>query len=275
MSFPHPSLPTAPLRVTLAQNDAGADGAANLAWIERHLPGPGETDLIALPEVFALRGNDDTYRAAAEPGDGPLAHWLAAQAVRCKAWVLAGSVLERDGDRIYNTSLLLDRTGRQVASYRKMHLFEARLESGRVIRESDLYQAGDTPVLVDIEGWQCGLSICYDLRFPELYRHYSAHGASLLLVPSNFTQRTGRDHWEVLVRARAIENQCYVIAPDQCGSNPHTRCRSHGHSLAVAPWGEILAAAGDEPAVLQVTLDPTVLRATRERVPALLHRKIP
>lgn len=269
------AFPSSPLRVTLVQNDAGADLAANLTWIERHLPGSGKTDLVALPEVFALRGSDDTYRAAAEPGDGPLARWLAAQAIRSNAWVLAGSVLERDGDRIYNTSLLMDRTGRQVASYRKIHLFEARLESGRIIRESDLFQAGDTPVLVEIDGWKCGLSICYDLRFPELYRHYSSRGASLLLIPSNFTQRTGRDHWEVLVRARAIENQCYVIAPDQCGANPHTHCRSHGHSLAIGPWGELLSTADDEPTVLQVTLRPDVLRTTRERVPALAHRKIP
>jgi len=270
----HTLLPKSPLRVTLVQNAAGADRQANLDWIEQRLPQCQETDLIVLPEVFAFRGSDEEYRAAAEPAGGPLARWLQAQAVRTRAWVLAGSVLERDGDKIYNTSLLFDRDGQLAAAYRKIHLFEARLESGRVIRESDVYQAGDHPVLVTLESWRCGLSICYDVRFPELYRHYAGLGATLLLIPANFTQRTGRDHWEVLVRARAIENQCFVLAPDQCGANPHTRCRSHGHTLAIGPWGETLATAADEPTVLQVTLDPELLRTTRQRVPALAHRRL-
>ncbi len=270
----HTLIPNAPLRVTLVQNAAGADRQANLHWIEQHLPPGRETDLIVLPEVFAFRGSDEEYRAAAEPVDGPLAAWLQAQAIRTHAWVLAGSVLERDGDRIFNTSLLFNRAGDRVATYRKIHLFEARLESGHVIRERDVYQAGDHPVLVTLDSWRCGLSICYDVRFPELYRNYASQGATLLLIPANFTQRTGRDHWEILVRARAIENQCFVIAPDQCGANPHTRCRSHGHTLAIGPWGETLAAAADEPAVLQVTLDPELLRATRQRVPALAHRRL-
>jgi predicted amidohydrolase len=269
----HP-LPKNPLRVTLVQNSAGSDHTANLAWLEKNLPPADATDLIALPEVFAFRGNDDDYRAAAEPADGKLACWLAAQANVRRAWLLAGSVLERDGKNIFNTSLLFDRSGRLVATYRKIHLFEARLESGHVIRERDVYEPGDHPVMADIEGWRCGLSICYDVRFPELFRHYSEKGATLLAIPSNFTQHTGRDHWETLVRARAIENQCFVIAPDQCGANPRIRSKSHGHTLAVGPWGEVLAAAADEPAVLNVTLDPALLRATRERVPALAHRRM-
>ena len=128
--------------------------------------------------------------------------------------------------------------------------------------------------MVDLEGWQCGMAICYDLRFPELFRFYSADGAHLFFIPSNFTQRTGRDHWETLIRARAIENQCFVLAPDQCGANPHTRCRSHGHSLAFGPWGELLATAADEPTVLRVTLDPQLLISTRQRIPALEHRRM-
>jgi len=270
----HTQLPSHPLRVTLLQNDAGADVQANLAWIEHHLPQPDAVDLVALPEVFAFRGDDEEYRSRAEPRDGALARWLAAQAARLRSWILAGSILERDHDRIFNTSLLFDREGHLAAFYRKMHLFEARLENGRVIRERDVYHPGDEPVLASIDGWRCGLSICYDLRFPELYRHYAKLGATVLLIPANFTQRTGRDHWEVLVRARAIENQCFVVAPDQCGRNPQTTCRSHGHSLAVGPWGEVLASVGDEPAALHVTLDPALLRTTRDRVPALAHRRM-
>ncbi|MFZ4394459.1 MAG: carbon-nitrogen hydrolase family protein [Kiritimatiellia bacterium] len=272
-SFTLAQNPPAPLRVTLMQNSAGSDQPANRAWLEQHLPPGLETDLIVLPEVFAFRGSDEEYRKAAEPLDGPLAQWVQAQAIRAKAWVLAGSVLERAGSKIYNTSLLFNREGKRIATYRKIHLFEARMESGLLIRESDVYQAGDHPVLIDMDSWCAGLSICYDVRFPELYRHYASQGATLLLIPANFTQRTGRDHWEVLVRARAIENQCFVLAPNQCGSNPHTHCRSHGHSLIVSPWGEVLATAADEPAVLQVTLDPAMLHTTRQRIPALKHRR--
>lgn len=267
-------IPERPLRVTVVQNDAALDSRANLAWIAQHLPPPGLTDLIVLPEVFAFRGSDQDYRARSEPRHGPLGKWLAAQALARRAWLLAGSVIERDRERIYNTSLLFDRHGQLAVSYRKIHLFEARLENGQVIREADVYRPGDEPVLATIEGWRCGLSICYDVRFPELYRHYAIHGATLLLIPANFTQRTGRDHWEVLVRARAIENQCFVVAPGQCGANPHTQCRSYGHSLAIGPWGEVLSVAGDEPTVLDVTLDPSLLHLARNRVPTLAHRRL-
>jgi predicted amidohydrolase len=263
-----------PLRVTVVQNAAGSDVEANLAWIEARLPPAGATDLVALPEVFAFRGGDEQLRAAAEPRDGRAGRWLAAQAAARRAWFLAGSIMERDGERLFNTSLLFDRAGKLAAAYRKIHLFEARLESGHVVRERDVYEPGDTPVLADIEGWRAGLSICYDLRFPELFRRYAAQDATILFIPANFTQRTGRDHWEVLVRARAIENQCFVVAPDQCGANPVNRSRSHGHSAVVGPWGELLAEAGDEPAVLQVALDPALLHATRHRVPALMHRRL-
>jgi predicted amidohydrolase len=267
-------LPETPLRVAIVQNAAGPDGAANRAWLDDHLPRPGTADLIALPEVFGLRGSDAAYRASAEPLDGPTAAWLAGLARSRRAWLLAGSILEQAGPTIYNTCLLFDPAGTRVAAYRKIHLFEAILDDGRVIRESDLYAAGTDPVLVDLNGWRCGLSICYDVRFPELYRHYSKHGANLLLAPSNFTQRTGRDHWNVLVRARAIENQCFVVAPNQCGQNRATRVASHGHSLIVSPWGEVLAEAGKRPTVVEATLDPALLHLTRTRVPALSHRRM-
>ena len=261
------------LEVAVVQNSAGRDAAANLDRIERMLAGVGDVDLVALPEVFALRGSDTDLREGAEGIPGRLTDWLAERARRAGAWVLGGSIIERDGDRVYNTSILLDRDGRVVARYRKMHLFEAYLEGGKVVRERDVYSAGGEPVLVEVEGWRCGMSVCYDLRFPELYRLYSEQGARLLFVPSNFTQRTGRDHWEVLVRARAIENQCFVVAPNQCGANPATGIASHGHSIVVGPWGEVLCEAGDDETVLTARLDIGALEATRHRVPALDHRR--
>jgi predicted amidohydrolase len=200
--------------------------------------------------------------------------WLAAAAAVRRCWLLAGSILERRRGRIYNTSLVFDRSGALRARYRKIHLFEARLDDGRVIRERSVYEAGSRPVMLMLEGWRCGLSICYDLRFPELYRLYADRGAHLLFAPANFTQRTGRDHWDVLVRARAIENQCFVVAPGQCGANPATGVASYGHSLVVGPWGEVLARAGDRETCLAVTLDPDRLRETRRRIPVLRHRRL-
>ena len=260
------------LRIAVVQLSATRDVGHNLRELARLAARATRADLIALPEVFALRGSDDDYRRAAESLSGRVVAEMADLARRRKAWVLAGSVIERAGRKAFNTCVLLDRRGRIAATYRKIHLFEAHLDDGRHIREADAYEAGRTPVMVDIEGWKAGLSICYDLRFPELFRHYAARGAQLLFAPSNFTQRTGKDHWEVLVRARAIENQCFVVAPDQCGRNQAIGVESHGHSMAVGPWGDVLGSAGTSPTVFTVELAPGLLTDTRRRVPALKHR---
>ncbi|MCX6992327.1 MAG: carbon-nitrogen hydrolase family protein [Kiritimatiellaeota bacterium] len=267
-------IPQRALRVILIQNSAGADVEANLVRIEARMHKAPTCDLIALPEVFAIRGADADYRAVAERLPGQITKRLMALAARARAWVLAGSVIEQGRGKIYNTSVLINRLGRIVAHYRKIHLFEANLDNGQIVRESDIYATGAKPVMAEVEGWSCGLAICYDLRFPELFRYYSKHGAALFFVPSNFTQKTGKDHWETLVRARAIENQAFVVAPNQCGVNPCTGIASHGHSLVVGPWGEVLATAGDKETILAVTLQPEVLRRTRQRIPVLCHRRL-
>ena len=263
-----------PLRILLLQNSAGADVEANLGRIEARMRKVPACDLVALPEVFAIRGNDADYRTVAERLPGPITKRLMVLAARRRAWVLVGSVIEQGRGKIYNTSVLINRQGRIVAHYRKIHLFEANLDNGQVVRESDIYTAGAKPVMAEVEGWRCGLAICYDLRFPELFRYYSRHGAALFFVPSNFTQKTGKDHWATLVRARAIENQAFVVAPNQCGANPRTGIVSHGHSLVVGPWGDVLAAAGDKEAVLTARLQPDELRRTRARIPVLQHRRL-
>jgi len=267
-------MPQRPLRILLLQTSTGAEVERNLAAIERRLRRAPACDLIALPEVFAIRGNDADYRAAAERLPGAITKRLMALAARRRVWILAGSVIERCRKKIYNTSVLINRQGQIAARYRKIHLFEANLDNGQVVREGDIYAAGDKPVMAEIEGWSCGLAICYDLRFPELFRHYSKRGAMLFFVPSNFTQKTGKDHWETLVRARAIENQAFVVAPNQCGANPRTGIASHGHSLVAGPWGDVLAAAGDKETILTVTLQPEELRRTRARIPVLHHRRL-
>ena len=261
------------LRIALVQVDAGPDIEANLAKVERLVHAAPAVDLIALPEVFALRGSDEDYRSKSEPIVGPIATRLAALARARRAWILAGSIIEKAHNGIFNTSVLLDRHGNEAFRYRKIHLFEAKLDDGKLIREADVYAPGSQPVLADIEGWLCGMTICYDVRFPELFRYYVSRGAHILLVPSNFTQRTGKDHWEVLIRARAIENQCFVVAPGQCGTNRATGVESHGHSMAVGPWGEVLGEAAMNEEVLVVELNKSALEQTRKRIPALTHRR--
>jgi predicted amidohydrolase len=262
------------LSVTLVQMSAGADERPNADRAAERIARAAAADLIVLPEVFHVRGTRDDYHRAAEPIPGPLTARFSALAARRGAWLLLGSMIERDGGRVFNTSVLLDRRGGIAARYRKIHLFSARLDAGQTVREEDTYSAGTEPVLTSLEGWRCGLAICYDLRFPELFRHYAALGADLLLVPSNFTQRTGKDHWEVLLRARAIENQCYVAAADQCGADPRTGVESHGHSMIVGPWGEVLAEAGTDEGLVSATLDPGRLAEVRSRIPALAHRRL-
>ncbi len=273
-SLANAQMPGKKLKVAIVQVNASADLKLNLRRIDGIIARIKKCDLIALPEVFALRGSNRDYRRNAQAMNGSLVQWLKEIARRRRAWVLAGSMIEKAGDKFFNTSVLIDRSGVIRAKYRKIHLFEAHLENGQSVRERDIYSAGSRPKAINIEGWECGLAICYDLRFPELFRRYSAKGAHLFFIPANFTQKTGRDHWETLLRARAIENQAFVVAPGQCGINPKTGIASYGNSMAVGPWGEILCRAGEREGVLTVTLDPGELRRTRGRIPVLQHRRI-
>lgn len=268
-------LPRRRLRVLVLQNSAGPDRLRNLRRLETMLARAPAADVVVLPEVFAFRGSDDDYCAGAEPLRRSAAlRWLSETAASLKCWVLGGSVPERRGGRIFNASALFDRSGALRACYRKMHLFEALLPGGRRISEHAVFSPGRRPALADIEGWRCGLAICYDLRFPELFRCYALAGAHLFFVVANFTQRTGMAHWETLLRARAIENQCFVVAADQCGANPRTGVESYGHSMAFGPWGERLAGAGGRESFFCVDLQPRLLRQTRGRIPVLEHVRL-
>jgi predicted amidohydrolase len=191
-------------------------------------------------------------------------------------WVLGGSVVERDAGRVFNTSTLLDRSGELVAHYRKIHLFDVDLPGQPPFRESATFTAGDQLVTHETEFARVGLSICYDLRFPELYRGLMAVGAEVITVPAQFQYETGRDHWHVLLRARAIENQCFMAAPAQWGTfGRDGKRRSYGHSLVVDPWGRVLVEAPEEGSgVWFADLDLTELRRVRSILPALEHRRL-
>jgi predicted amidohydrolase len=189
--------------------------------------------------------------------------------------LLGGSFPERarDGLRVHNTSVLVSPRGELEAVYRKIHLFDVDLADAGTFRESARIAPGDEIVVADTPAGGIGLSICYDVRFPELYRELAARGALLVTVPSAFTRETGKDHWEVLLRARAIENQVFVIAPAQCGRHSPDRA-SHGRSLVVDPWGVVLAQLGDRPGVAVAECDLAEQQRVRERLPALRHRRL-
>ncbi len=263
------------LNVAVIQLDAGTDPEANVCQAAA-LADQGARDgaqLIALPEYLQYRGSDDGYRASARPIPGPFSDAFAAVARERKVWILAGSLAESGPEgRPYNTSILLDPTGDIAATYRKIHLFDIALENGPADRESDRVTAGDQAVVADLEGTRIGLSICYDLRFPELYRALAVAGAEILAVPANFLARTGRDHWEVLLRARAIENGAYVIAPAQVGGSPGFP--AHGHSMIIDPWGMVMAQAPDEVSIIHATLDLDRVASIRRQIPVLANRHL-
>ncbi|MGY4827245.1 carbon-nitrogen hydrolase family protein [Sphaerotilaceae bacterium SBD11-9] len=232
--------------------------------------------LVALPEYFCFMGHNDRDKLAlAEaPGDGPIQRMLADAARAHRVWVIGGTLplCSHSADRALNASCVYSPEGRLAARYDKMHLF--RYDNGREsYDEGRVLQAGTEPVAFDAGPLRVGLSICYDLRFPELYRRLMAPPCDLLAVPAAFTHTTGRAHWEVLLRARAIENQCYVIAPAQGGLHENGR-RTFGHSLIVDPWGEVLAMRDEGEGVVMAQLDLERIAAVRAQLPALTHRRL-
>ena len=232
--------------------------------------------VVALPEVFNWRGDKAEEKKNAEAVPGRTADLMARLARELRIYLLAGSCLEEiPGDKkSYNTSLFFGPDGKVLARYRKIHLFDVDIERGVSTLESETRQPGADVVVGDTEFGRMGLTVCYDLRFPELYRALVGKGAQVIFVPSAFTALTGEAHWEPLLRARAIENQVYVIAPDQIGHNPKSFA-TYGNSMIVDPWGRVLARAADMPAVIFAEIDLAYLAKVRAELPALAHRKLP
>ncbi len=231
--------------------------------------------LVVLPEVFAWRGPRAEEARHAEPVPGPSVAAMATVARDAGVHLLMGSILERAPEeaRSFNTSCLLSPAGELVARYRKIHLFDVDIPGRVTVRESDARAPGAGVVTVSTELGTIGLSICYDLRFPELYRRQSRAGAELLLVPSAFTFTTGSAHWEVLCRARAVENQCYLLAANQTGTSPHGFA-DYGNSLIVDPWGVVVARATDGEGVAFAEIDRGYLARVRRELPCLGHVRI-
>jgi predicted amidohydrolase len=262
------------MRVACVQMNADRPLDDTLATAERLVADAASrgAEVVVLPEKWNGTGDAARMLEVAEPLDGRTVGALAGWARRHGIWLIGGSISERvEGDeRIRNTSVVLDPDGTVTAAYRKVHLFDIDLP-GKSYRESDTERPGEEAVLTTVAGWPVGLTICYDLRFPELYRALAVAGAELLTVPAGFTRETGRDHWEVLLRARAIENQCYVVAPNQHG--PWAGSPTYGRSLIVDPWGLVLASAGDGEGVCVAELERERVRAVRAAIPSLANRQ--
>jgi predicted amidohydrolase len=256
------------------QMNAGTDKAANLARAERlvRVGAARGANLVALPEVFNWRGKRNEQAAAAETLDGQSLMLISRLARELGIHIVAGSITEQiDGDsRCYNTSALFGPDGGRIAVYRKIHLFDVDLPGRVTVRESDAKLAGADVVTGATSLGAIGFSICYDLRFPELYRRLTFAGAQIIAIPSAFTFPTGEAHWEPLLRARAIENQAYVIAPAQFGPNVYGYS-DYGNSMIVDPWGRVIARAADQEGVVVAPIDLEYQERVRRELPALKH----
>lgn len=258
---------------------SGPEVGANLAQARRLLTLAAEAGacLAVLPENFALMGqNEHDKLAVAEPeGDGPIQAFLASEAARHGMWIVGGTVplAGPDDQRVWPACLVYDASGRLVGRYDKIHLFDVDLPGAREhYRESDTLLAGRAPCVIDSPAGRLGLAVCYDLRFPELFRVLVADGAEVVAMPAAFTATTGQAHWESLVRTRAIENQCYMIAGAQGGYHASGR-ETWGHSMVVDPWGTVLECLPRGAGVVTGDIDPVQLTQIRRQFPALQHRR--
>ena len=264
--------------VAAVQMTSGADKSENVGKavdLVEQAAGRG-AHLVVLPELFNCLGSPEEIFAGAEPIPGPTATAMSQLAARLQITLLAGSIAERaaDSDKAFNTSLLFGPDGGQLASYRKIHLFDIDLPGRLTHRESSFMEAGDRLVVTQTPLGMLGQGTCYDLRFPELFRRLSASGAQILCLPSAFALTTGRDHWEPLLRARAIENQAYVIAANQFGRNAES-IRTCGRSMIIDPWGIPLATGADGETVITAEIDLDHQAEIRRNLPALEHRRDP
>ncbi len=231
-------------------------------------------ELVGLPENFSFLGDEDEKLAQSETIAQESEKFIKTMAQRFQVSILGGGFpVPVEGGKVYNTALLVDPSGQEVARYEKVHLFDVNLPDGNTYHESQTVVAGlrIPPIYPSKDLGNIGISVCYDVRFPELYRQLSQMGAEVLFVPAAFTAYTGKDHWQVLLQARAIENTCYVIAPAQTGRHNSIR-QSHGHAMIIDPWGVILADAGDDPGVAIAAIEPARLEQVRRQMPSLHHR---
>src|SRR5215204_2065822 len=264
------------LNVAIIQMNSQGDRRANIATALELIDRAAATGarLIALPEVWPYLGPDDVSRDQAETIPGPFTELLAQRARRHGIFIHGGSIYEtRPGDPgMYNTTVVIDPTGEIIARYSKIHMNDVVLDGVAEYQESATVTPGDEIAITEIDGIPVGVTICYDLRFPELFRILALKGAQAIILPAAFTLTTGKDHWESLIRARAIENQLYMIAPAQCGTHPPAK-RCYGRSMVVDPWGTVVTTASDGVGIAHAIVDPSRVDAVRRQIPSLANRR--
>lgn len=271
------------VRLAAVQMNSSDDRGSNLekaAALIESARGEG-AEVVVLPENFSVMpATEKDRRAFAEPGsDGPVQAFLGEQARRHGVWIVGGTapLSSSDGTRIKAACLVFDHKGRLAGRYDKIHLFDVSVSDTESYRESDAFEPGrtddDNVVCIDSPAGRIGLTVCYDVRFPELYRRLAGEGAQIVTVPAAFTATTGQAHWEPLLRARAIENQCYVAAAAQWGSHPSGR-QTHGHTMIIDPWGRIVAQRAEGDGIVTADIDLEEMTDIRRRFPALAHRRL-
>lgn len=262
-------------KLACVQNCATDDMPANLARIAdltERATGAG-AEMVCLPEFYCvLESNDGAYyRNGYELGDHPALHHARELATKSGCWLVLGSIpVRHHANLVHNRCLVLNPDGEITASYNKIHLFDVAIKDGQQYKESSSVAPGEDAVVATLPWGRLGLSICYDVRFPYLYRTLAQAGADFITIPAAFTAKTGAAHWHTLVRARAIETGCYVFAAGQCGVRPWGR-RTYGHSLIVSPWGEILADGGEDEGFILADIEPAKVAEARRMIPALSH----
>jgi predicted amidohydrolase len=265
------------LVVAALQMQSGTDKERNLSAAEALVDEAVErgAGLIALPEHFNFGGAPQLQRENAEPIPGPSVDRMREKARTARVYLVGGSLAERveEDARVFNTSLMIDPQGDITAKYSKVHLFDAEIGSQLVMKEGDVFAPGDSIVAAETGYGVVGLTICYDLRFPELYRALALKGARIIFVVSSFMASTGKAHWEPLLRARAIENQVFIVAPNQIGPIPGTKLLRYGHSAIVDPWGRVLSEASDNDGVITAEIDFDYLTTVRRQLPSLAGRR--
>lgn len=262
------------LKVAAVQMNSSGNKEDCLKKAERFvsLAAEGGAEVVALPELFNFSGTIKEKKENSESIPGPTINRLKELAKRFRIYLLCGSILEKDRGLFHNTSIFLNHQGEIIAKYRKMHLFDVTLPDGSSRRESELITAGDEVVKVATSRATFGFSICYDLRFPELYRKLAKEAVQIVFIPSAFTLETGKDHWETLVRARSIENQFCIIAPNQIGKDSQGR-RDWGKSMIVDAWGTVLAKAPEKESVILAEIDLSFQETIRKNLPSLSHMR--
>lgn len=266
------------MRISVVQMNSQNDKPANLARAEelvRSAAAEERPDLVILPEYFAHLSDDpaEMHASGEEIPGGETCRRFSRLAAELEITLHCGSIVERSNGEFFNTSIVFGPDGSEIARYRKIHLFDIDITENVTANESATIKPGNEVVTADIDGHRAGLSICYDLRFPEIYRQMALAGAKMLFVPAAFTMFTGKDHWHVLLRARAIENQAFVIAPGQVGKHEPGGAQCYGHSVIIDPWGTVLADAPDTEGVIVANLDFTYVEKVRRQLPSLANRR--